>query len=226
MNKDDITINLEQIDSSIKVLTEINNMTKDDVLLTPFYEIKKYIDKINFEHGNCIDYNKEYNFIKSNVELLKKELIQLKKAMEETSELYININSESKNTDTEFRFNKLSSNNNKMIAEKLNYTPSDNFSYIETNTNNQNEINPVPIALSVVAGAIAGVAGMVAMDNMINKKSDKKDKVQKDSNDEEVIVEDEYPKKEEVVVEPYMASRAIREADKYYGNLDEDDNDM
>ena len=41
--KDDITINLEQIDSSIKVLTEINNMTKDDVLLTPFYEIKNWI---------------------------------------------------------------------------------------------------------------------------------------------------------------------------------------
>lgn len=91
-------IDLERISNSLDTLTSVENCINNTDLTTYFEDIENLITNTNLEHGNCItSYKDSINKLYEKLEITKKEITNLKDALNTTLERFSNVEEVSSN---------------------------------------------------------------------------------------------------------------------------------
>lgn len=240
-------INLELINGSIETLSGVESLVNSFDLLEGFDDLESYLRKINFEHTNCVDYKDSFNIIYDNISDIKNKISKLVETLKQIKSSYSDIENITSNdlkeisdiykdTPASEQLRKIASENVtdiKNVVKKTLASSSENSNVTvippvsETETSiEEKPYSTVPIGLAIGATGIAGSVGAVIVNEKYGPEIAESEienyyDVTDDKSDFEV--EDDYPKKEEIEnIEPYHASRETREAEKYYGNENND----
>ncbi len=91
-------IDLERISNSLDTLTSVENCINNTDLTTYFEDIENLITTTNLEHGNCItSYKDSINKLYEKLEITKKEITNLKDALNSILERFSNVEEISSN---------------------------------------------------------------------------------------------------------------------------------
>ena len=215
MNNDKNSVDLEKLTSSLKLVEDANNNLNNLNLSNIILDLDTDLNKINFEHGNCLnDYRELIESLTNQIDSLKTEINELNIGLEKTIKSFSDVES-----DVQFRTTDLLTD-----VTKIPEVPTDVPTIQEKEI-----INTIPIGLGIAASGIAGAVGAVAVDSMMP--TEKQDPLPEYEEKIEMVEKKEEPEEEldesiarEVKfddVSPYHASRDKEVIDKFY---DEEDN--
>ncbi len=200
MNKDTNTVDLDKLTSSLKIIDEVNNSLNNTSLSNIVLELDNELNKLNFEHGNCLkDYKEDLDNLTIEIDKLKTDINEFNIALDKTVKSFSNVE-DIKQSD---------------LLNNVSQLPT-------TEIKEDKTVNTVPVGLGIAASGIAGSVGAVVVDSMFH--NEEKDTIPDYDEPRVEVVEKKKPEFDESIaretkfddVTPYHASRDKEELSKFY----------